>query len=369
MPYGRWQDDGDSKLPTPYIVCSHERELVAQYVNFVAETDSPLAELAKTYLCPITQEAYRDPVCASDGHTYERAHFETHTLKQVREGLLRTSPLTNKPLAWGTLYDNHQIVAAMRALVESELGLADEPMLDEIERRLGLDPVLSYQRVAPEPPAPVPAPVCVCGTPVQPTVSTEYNRAPIVNLAPLRREGYYDDPSDYEAALHIWYDRHRRGEVGPGLPTFRDVIYIVRTDRLSAEAAGVSMASPMPSPMTYSAEAARRQAQYAHVHTDTPDAPDTPDTPDSPDAPDAPNTPDAIDAPNPPDAPGAPLANRTNRNPRASEERWVGSTNNFAFERDVYNIASQTGATRDAVVEALRRNDGDYVNAILELTS
>ena len=51
-------------------------------------------ETPDEFLCPITYEVMRDPVVASDGHSYERAAIEHYHAQEGR----RTSPLTRAQL-------------------------------------------------------------------------------------------------------------------------------------------------------------------------------------------------------------------------------------------------------------------------------
>ena len=54
-------------------------------------------------LCPITHELMRDPVLATDGHTYERGAIENWFQRH------QTSPMTNQPLTSKTVFPNHAI--------------------------------------------------------------------------------------------------------------------------------------------------------------------------------------------------------------------------------------------------------------------
>jgi len=141
----------EAPLPPPVIVCSHERELYARYTEGVADNG---CQLARTFFCPITHEPFRDPVVASDGHTYERAYIERHMHGLRRQHIPVTSPMTNQPLASRCLYPANNTVAAMRACIENGLGVADEAALAVIIDELQLDPKQSYAREAPEPPPP-----------------------------------------------------------------------------------------------------------------------------------------------------------------------------------------------------------------------
>ena len=60
------------------------------------------------FLCPITQELMKDPVIATDGHTYERTAIETWT----RQGR-NVSPMTNVPFTGSTLLPNRNLKSAI----------------------------------------------------------------------------------------------------------------------------------------------------------------------------------------------------------------------------------------------------------------
>ena len=64
------------------------------------------------YVCPITAEIMSDPVCLSDGFTYERAAIaqwlETHN----------TSPKTGAPLELKALFPNTSLRITIRKFVE-----------------------------------------------------------------------------------------------------------------------------------------------------------------------------------------------------------------------------------------------------------
>ena len=55
------------------------------------------------FLCPITQELMRDPVVATDGHTYERHAIERWIARR------QASPLTNTALELAMVLPNHAI--------------------------------------------------------------------------------------------------------------------------------------------------------------------------------------------------------------------------------------------------------------------
>jgi len=52
------------------------------------------------------------------------------------------------------------------------------------------------------------------------------------------------------------------------------------------------------------------------------------------------------------------------------KERVAEATDNYAnvlIEKDIRLVMSQTGVTREKAIAALRKHDGDIVNAIMEL--
>ena len=66
-------------------------------------------EVPEEYLCPISQMLMADPVCAHDGHTYDRALI----FDWLRPGRM-TSPLTNLLLATTQLTPNFTLKAAIQ---------------------------------------------------------------------------------------------------------------------------------------------------------------------------------------------------------------------------------------------------------------
>lgn len=73
--------------------------------------DSKMDGIASWLTCPITLEAFRDPVIAVDGCTYERASIERWF---ARNGPT-TSPCTNQLLPTTDLIPNHAIRSAVEA--------------------------------------------------------------------------------------------------------------------------------------------------------------------------------------------------------------------------------------------------------------
>ena len=76
---------------------------VLRHQNFLRQVEtsrSNPSSIPNEYLCPITHEMMRDPVCVSDGYTYERKAIEEWLAKK------QTSPMINCAIAGTQLYSN-----------------------------------------------------------------------------------------------------------------------------------------------------------------------------------------------------------------------------------------------------------------------
>jgi len=65
-------------------------------------------------ICPLTFERLRDPVVASDGHSYERRALESYLAQKAEAGEEVKSPLTREILS-STVYPNHALRKQLRA--------------------------------------------------------------------------------------------------------------------------------------------------------------------------------------------------------------------------------------------------------------
>ena len=74
------------------------KKLAVKKSNGTDEQNTSL--IPNEYLCPITHELMVDPVCASDGYSYERKAIEEWLLKK------QTSPIMNSPIQNKQLYPN-----------------------------------------------------------------------------------------------------------------------------------------------------------------------------------------------------------------------------------------------------------------------
>ena len=68
--------------------------------QFLMNNEQEKSSMPNEFLCPITQELMRDPVCASDGYTYERKAIEEWLIKK------KTSPIMNSSIKGTQLYPN-----------------------------------------------------------------------------------------------------------------------------------------------------------------------------------------------------------------------------------------------------------------------
>jgi len=84
------------------------------------------------FVCPITFEVMQDPVCASDGHTYERSAIgEVLALPEER----RRSPLTREPLQ-ASLFPNRALksrIAALQQEVEAAVEKGAQKAVAAVE--------------------------------------------------------------------------------------------------------------------------------------------------------------------------------------------------------------------------------------------
>ena len=66
----------------------------------ISSNDLVQLSIPNEYLCPITHEIMSDPVCISDGYTYERKAIEEWLTKK------KTSPIMNSPIKATQIYPN-----------------------------------------------------------------------------------------------------------------------------------------------------------------------------------------------------------------------------------------------------------------------
>ncbi|CAD7934246.1 unnamed protein product [Amoebophrya sp. A120] len=90
----------------------------------MAALDPVLLPTPEGFLCPITHEIMRDPVCTADGQTYEREAI-THWFQVNRRG---TSPVTGAVLAARSLTPNYALRRAIEAYLESRPELVRKKM-------------------------------------------------------------------------------------------------------------------------------------------------------------------------------------------------------------------------------------------------
>ena len=86
------------------------------------------------FICPITWEVMRDPVVASDGHSYERAAIEE--VLSTGNGL---SPLTREVLRRDFLVPNRNLRRRIESHEGEVLGLASQAADYAAERAVAAD--------------------------------------------------------------------------------------------------------------------------------------------------------------------------------------------------------------------------------------
>ncbi|KAJ1478181.1 hypothetical protein T484DRAFT_1818511 [Baffinella frigidus] len=78
------------------------------------------------FKCPITCEMFVDPVCASDGYTYERADIELYMSSQKINQRPFTSPMDSDTILSTNMYTNMKMKAAVAAYKDGLLVIGNE---------------------------------------------------------------------------------------------------------------------------------------------------------------------------------------------------------------------------------------------------
>lgn len=101
-----------------------ESTQVERYVDVASSSTTPSALSPEDFMrslpalrCPLVKDVMREPVIASDGHTYEKAAIKDWFLKHD------TSPVTNRPFEHKGLIANHSfhaLVARMEKYMSDE---------------------------------------------------------------------------------------------------------------------------------------------------------------------------------------------------------------------------------------------------------
>jgi hypothetical protein len=106
----------------------------------VAEVQNELLKIPDDFLCPITLEVMRDPVCAADGHSYERA--------AIQEWLIghRSSPKTGAPLAHTTLTPTHTLRQVIESVME-KMPIIQRHDIEQRQRELDLKKIMEIREI------------------------------------------------------------------------------------------------------------------------------------------------------------------------------------------------------------------------------
>ena len=83
----------------------------ANFLRRLSTSRSSSLPIPNEYLCPITHELMRDPVCVSDGYSYERRAIEAWLAKK------QSSPMSNSSITGTQLYANK----ILKMLIEQHL--------------------------------------------------------------------------------------------------------------------------------------------------------------------------------------------------------------------------------------------------------
>ncbi|MCD6056414.1 MAG: hypothetical protein K0R12_1376 [Gammaproteobacteria bacterium] len=110
---------------------------------FVADDKGKLGEAPKNYYCPITCEIMVDPVCAMDGHTYEREAIEQYIQAVMDKSASSSSsshtsqvlsPMTNLPLPGPMVFPNYAMRSTIREFLEENPSHWEDVYLPENQR-------------------------------------------------------------------------------------------------------------------------------------------------------------------------------------------------------------------------------------------
>ena len=80
------------------------------------------------FLCPISKEIMKDPVIASDGHTYERANIEAY-LKQHNK-----SPVTGVGMDHSFVFPNHSVKKLIEKFLSENKSIMEESIAAQNEQ-------------------------------------------------------------------------------------------------------------------------------------------------------------------------------------------------------------------------------------------
>lgn len=108
-----------SDLTAFYLIKGNQGQEVADPIKRSAKDNEKIfhAEADQILFCPITFEIMKDPVLASDGHTYEREAIE----RWIKEK--KTSPVTRQPMTSATLTPNYSIKHLIAQFAEMDSNL------------------------------------------------------------------------------------------------------------------------------------------------------------------------------------------------------------------------------------------------------
>ena len=92
------------------------------------EKEQESVKIPPEFLCPISKEIMKDPVIASDGHTYERANIEAY-LKQHNK-----SPITGVGMDHSFVFPNHSVKKLIEKFLSEKKGIMEESIAAKNEQ-------------------------------------------------------------------------------------------------------------------------------------------------------------------------------------------------------------------------------------------
>lgn len=97
--------DAFTQTPPTSIQCTAEHRMACDYIDKLVSMESTQGELVPAdLLCPITHQAMRVPVVASDGHSYELHAIQSWVLHKME------SPITREPLSSQRAFTRNRVV-------------------------------------------------------------------------------------------------------------------------------------------------------------------------------------------------------------------------------------------------------------------
>tara|TARA_B100001057_G_scaffold480030_2_gene552406 strand:+ start:846 stop:1514 length:669 start_codon:yes stop_codon:yes gene_type:complete len=97
--------DAFTQTPSTFMQCTAEHGMACDYIDKLVSIEKIQGELVpEDLLCPITHQAMRVPVVASDGHSYELHAIQSWVLHKME------SPITREPLSSQRAFTRNRVL-------------------------------------------------------------------------------------------------------------------------------------------------------------------------------------------------------------------------------------------------------------------